>query len=327
MRRLRFGRININSIPQGRKYISVPIFAVLLLFTCASETFAADEFAGFVRNVAPGIWVHFGKHVGLENRQRGDSANLSFVIGGSCVAVIDTGGSVAIGRRLKERIREITQKPVCFVINTHLHYDHVLGNNAFADEDVSFVFHRHFPSEMGANIVFFSNRFSVELEGREPAFQANRSRILVDSEMILDLGNRVLVLNAVQSSHSSTDLTVFDGSTGTFWTGDLLFRERLPVVEGSLLSWLAWMKKIEIRPFNRVIPGHGPLDDMWPKSLIPQYRYLDAVRLGVEAAIARGQDILDVPATVAKEERADWLLVKGVHEKNVYKAYQELEWR
>jgi glyoxylase-like metal-dependent hydrolase (beta-lactamase superfamily II) len=180
---------------------------------------------------------------------------------------------------------------------------------------------------MGANIVFFSNRFSVELEGREPAFQANRSRILVDSETILDLGKRTLVLNAVESSHSSTDLTVFDGSTGTFWTGDLLFRERLPVVEGSLLSWLAWMKKIEVRPFNRVIPGHGPLDDRWPKSLIPQYRYLDAVRLDVEAAIARGQDIIDVPMKVAEEERADWLLVKGVHENNVYKAYRELEWR
>ena len=155
MRRLRFGRIDINGIPQGRKYVTVLIFAVLFLFTCASETSAAEEVSEFVQNVAPGIWVHFGKHVGLEDSQRDDSANLSFVVGGSCVAIIDTGGSVAIGRYLKERISEITQIPVCFVINTHLHYDHVLGNNAFAGEDVSFVFNRHFPSEIAANIVFF----------------------------------------------------------------------------------------------------------------------------------------------------------------------------
>ena len=327
MQRFWFGWANLKSILPTRKYIPAKVFVGLLVLAFGVETHASKEFAGFTQNVAPGIWVHFGKHIGPEDSGRGDAANLSFVVGESCVAVIDTGGSVAIGRSLKEQIGEITHKPICFVINTHLHYDHVLGNIAFTNENAAFVSHSQFSWEVPANIVFFTKRFFDELEGTEPVFRAKKPRISVDSKMKLDLGNRTLVLNAVKSSHSSTDLTVFDSNTGTFWTGDLLSRERLPVVEGSLLSWLAWMEKIEVRKFNRVIPGHGPMDDRWPESLSHQYRYLEAVRSGVETAIARGQDIIDVADAVAKEERSNWLLVEGIHEKNVYKVYRELEWR
>src|SRR5690606_2088553 len=100
----------------------------------ADGTFSLSE-------VAPGVFVHPGRHAGIEDPARGDSANVGFVVGERCVAVIDTGGSVATGRALAAAIAAQTTTPICYVINTHAHFDHVLGNAAFAAPGVEFVGH------------------------------------------------------------------------------------------------------------------------------------------------------------------------------------------
>src|SRR5437764_10096754 len=88
-----------------------------------------------VDQVAPGVYVHIGQHKDFENGYDGDIANIGFVIGTDAVAVIDTGGSYAVGMALKEALRGITQLPIRYVINTHVHPDHVFGNAAFIDAD------------------------------------------------------------------------------------------------------------------------------------------------------------------------------------------------
>jgi len=89
----------------------------------------AEAFA--VENVADGIYVHHGKHLDIDIGYQGDICNISFVVGSKGVAVIDTGGSVKVGQQLREAIRKVTPLPVLYVVNTHVHPDHVYGNAAF----------------------------------------------------------------------------------------------------------------------------------------------------------------------------------------------------
>ena len=90
-----------------------------------------SEFA--LGNPAPGVYVHYGQQAEMSRANLGDIANLGFVVGTRCVAVIDTGGTYAVGHALREAIRRVTAVPICYVINTHGHPDHVFGNPAFAE--------------------------------------------------------------------------------------------------------------------------------------------------------------------------------------------------
>ena len=90
-----------------------------------------------VDRIADGVFVHPGLQAEADDRNHGDIANLGFVIGADCVAVIDTGGSPYVGRALRRAIEVRTSTPVCYIINTHMHPDHVFGNAAFADTNAA----------------------------------------------------------------------------------------------------------------------------------------------------------------------------------------------
>jgi len=93
----------------------------LWLLACPA-VFAANIGHRFSMNeIEPGVFVHAGQPLPLDLPGSDDIANIGFIVGAKCVAVIDTGGSVRIGRELRAALRSRTQTPICYVINTHVH--------------------------------------------------------------------------------------------------------------------------------------------------------------------------------------------------------------
>ena len=91
--------------------------------------------------VAPGVFVHQGRYEVQSPENRGDMANASFVVGTDAVAVIDTLGSAVAGREFRNALLAVTNKPIRYVINTHMHPDHVFGNAAFKADNPAYVGH------------------------------------------------------------------------------------------------------------------------------------------------------------------------------------------
>jgi quinoprotein relay system zinc metallohydrolase 2 len=287
----------------------------------------ADNYS--VQRVAEGIFYHQGSHEVANNKNLGAIANVGFIIGNECVAVIDSGGSFREGELLRKTIRQETDLPICYVINTHVHPDHILGNAAFKNDDPEFIGHEKLPAAMASREQHFAKQFSEILgdayKGTE--FIEAETLVMVDSPLKLDLGNRPLILTAYTTAHTDHDLTVYDANTSTFWTGDLLFVERVPVLDGSINGWIEAINKLTELDAAWVIPGHGPAFDAqesagWQNLL----RYLTTVREEIRVIINDIGTIEEAIASVGTQEAEKWKLFEEYHRRNVTAAFVELEW-
>ena len=319
-RRLRDGRAFAGL---GRRMVAMSIYLVAAIASAADP--ALPELP--MSELAPGVFLHVGMHAAATPENRGAIANIGFVVGARCVAVIDSGGSFDEGQALRRAISARTSLPVCYVINTHVHPDHVYGNAAFVADHPHFVGHRNLAASMRARQGYYTAFAARTLEADNAAHSVLvPPDTVVSTVQTLDLGGRMLTLQAWQSAHTDNDITVLDNRTGTLWLGDLLFRERIPVIDGKLGGWLATMDSLAGIAATRVVPGHGAPSTDWPGVLQPQRRYLVAVRDGVRQALKARQTLGQATATVATSERDKWLLFSDFHAQNVTAAFTELEW-
>ena len=300
--------------------------SLLCLTALAAGAAAASESVLPLREVAAGVFVHAGVHEEASAANGGDIANIGFIVGQRCIAVIDSGGSVTIGRALRAAIRRVSSLPVCYVINTHVHPDHVFGNAAFRDDGAVFVGHARLAAAMAARAQNYQRALVRELGNQAGGSELIPPSLAIAETGRLDIGDRVLELRAWNTAHTDNDLSIYDPATGTLWLSDLLFAERIPVVDGSLRGWLAAIEELAELPARHVVPGHGPLDLEWPGALAPQRRYLAALAADVRAGLAAGRTISQVVETAGVSERGKWLLFDAYNRRNVAAAFAELEW-
>ncbi|MFC5547158.1 quinoprotein relay system zinc metallohydrolase 2 [Massilia aerilata] len=299
---------------------------LLALVLAAAATAGAAPLR--VEQVAPGVYVHFGQHKDFEDGYDGDIANIGFVIGSEAVAVIDTGGSWRVGMRLREALRAITRLPVRYVINTHAHPDHVFGNAAFIDAAAPprFIGHARLPRVLDLRGDAYLRKLKTQLgEAAEKSRLVAPTDIVAD-QLTLDLGNRKLLLKAWPPAHTNNDLSVFDAASATLWTGDLLFTERTPSVDGDVPGWLAVMDALDKTPARLTIPGHGPATRDKHQALERQRGYLSTLLRDVRAGIRRGEDMSATMTAAAAAERPRWRLFDAVNRRNVNFLYPALEW-
>jgi quinoprotein relay system zinc metallohydrolase 2 len=309
-------------MPSALVTASAALGAALLLPLLAG----AADFS--VREVAPGVFVHEGRALALDVPGHDDIANLGFIIGTRCVAVIDSGGSVRIGAALRASVRRHTQLPVCYLINTHVHVDHLLGNYAFAAERPQLLGHAQLPAALSRSRDFFLKNYAADLAPAAGAAQlpAPARTVEVGSDLSLDLGGRQLTLRAWPSAHTDCDLSVYDSRTATLFTGDLLFVARTPALDGSLKGWLAALEVLARLPARHVVPGHGAPGDDLAGAVEPERRYLRTLQEVVRGELARGVTLQEALRATDFPGRSDWLLWEQTQPHNIARAYQELEW-
>ena len=280
-----------------------------------------------IQEVAPGNFVREGVHELINPKNEGGIANIGFVIGTEAVALIDSGGSLRDGQRLRAAIRARTDLPIRYVINTHMHPDHIFGNGAFVGDKPRFVGHSRLARAMLIRGGYYleANR---RLLGPE-AFAGTEvivPTVPVRDSLTLDLGKRRLRLTAYPTAHTDNDLTVLDEQTGTLWTGDLLFIRHLPVVDGSLKGWLGVMDTLAALSAARAVPGHGPESAPWPEALGRQRAYLTKLAADLRTLLAKGENMLHASMRAGQTERRGWVLFDEFNPRNATAGFAELEW-
>jgi len=286
----------------------------------------AEKAQAFVtEEVSPGIHIRRGIDEDVTARNENGIANIGFIVGRDAVAVMDPGGSLIDGRRLRATIRRATQLPIKYVVMSHVHPDHIFGAPAFQIDNPQFVGHAGLPRALALRGDFYRKRLQDSL-GKERSGGVVAPTMLVQDHAEIDLGQRVLELTAHGIAHTDCDITVLDRNTGTLLAGDLLFVERVPSLDGNLRGWLKELAALEALPARRAVPGHGPTSVQWPSGAKDLERYLGTLLRETKEAIAKGMDLEAAVGSVAHSERSRWALFDDYNGHNVTQAFKELEW-
>lgn len=223
---------------------------------------------GFVE-VADRVWFE---------RQDWFDVNVSVVAGDDALMVIDTFASSKGMRSILERIRAVSPLPVVAVVNTHLHFDHTLGNAVLAGPGVELIAHDEAASGLAAHLDEVRRAAQEELDSEPDAdprlhdliasTPAPATRTL-SSALAVDVGGRSIEIVHPGRGHTSGDVVVRVPDADVLFAGDLVeesaARSAVPGY-GDDCHPLAWPLTLDLvtgllGPGTRVVPGHGaPVD-------------------------------------------------------------------
>ena len=172
------------------------IILSIFVFIDFAQAQAKHEDAFAIESLGDGIYVHHGKHLDIDDGYQGDICNISFVVGSKGVAVIDTGGSLLVGQHLREAIQQVTSLPVLYVINTHVHPDHIYGNAAFLADNPQFVGHDKLATAMELRHDQYTKLNARLLGSYANGTVLVKPTLSVKDTLELDLGDRKLILSA-----------------------------------------------------------------------------------------------------------------------------------
>jgi quinoprotein relay system zinc metallohydrolase 2 len=292
---------------------------LITLFSCIANA------QTFMKEVEKGIYVHIGQHLDVDDGYDGDICNIGFIVGSDSIAVIDTGGSYLVGEKIKKFIEKKYQQPIKYVINTHAHLDHIYGNIVF--EDAEIIGHENLVKAMKSRSQIYArlnDKYLGKISQKSPLVFPT-TLVDIKKEKQIDLGDRVIILKAYPEAHTEADLTVLDQKTSTLWSGDLVFRERTPVIDGEIHGYIQALKDIKSKKINLIVPGHGE-PSRKEKAVGPILNYLISLRDDIRKMIDNGDSLEFAIDNAAHSEKEKWVLFDEQNKRNVNRVYPMMEW-
>lgn len=189
-------------------------------------------------------------------------ANAGIIIGKDFLVAVDSLMSAQEARRFIKDIRKISKKPVKFLINTHYHLDHSLGNSEFAKLGAVIIAQENDKANMqkaGEGMLQFAKQMGLsdqDLQGTKLSYPT----LTFKERVTLDLGNNKIEILYLGPGHTSGSVLVYVPQEKVLFAGDTLFTAFHPFLgEANIEGWVKVLDGVMAMEVARIIPGHGPV--------------------------------------------------------------------
>jgi len=270
----------------------------------------------------------------------GHTSNAGFVVTEEGVVVFDALGTPALGYRLLQRIREVTDQPIDRIVISHYHADHIYGLQAFKEHagDPPVWAQRQALGYVDGTASSQGEDAQRRLAQRREALfpWVDESTIIVPPDHTFDTGTTFEVgrisfeLKHLGPAHAPGDSIMLVKDYGVLFSGDVIYKGRVPFLdspETDIDRWLQgldYLSSLEPQP-RYVIPGHGRPSDNLQQAIALTRDYITYVRTAMRKAVA------DFVPFDEAYEATDWSAYKDLpafeasNRGNAYRIYLEME--
>jgi len=283
---------------------------------------------GFEYNLKPqkleeGVYCFFGKLENINKQNAGNMVNTCFVQTNKGFVVIDSGPTYAYATQAYAQMQKISPLPVLYVINTHDHDDHWLGNSFYKEKGALLIGPRTYEENIFKGMETRMQRvLGKVLFGKTSIVKLDT---IVDSNLSLRVGAKNFEIKQLEPvAHTKGDLIVYMSEYKLVFAGDLVFNDRLTSLrDGSLLGSLKALHGIDVLDAKIIVGGHGYVTDANATKHLKEY--LLTMKKEVQNALDNDISMEAVTKKVLMPRYKAMKLYDVLHSRNVFDAYQELE--
>ncbi len=218
------------------------------------------------QKVSEHVYVIHGPTETPNEKNRGFMNNPAFIIGEHSVVVVDPGSSDETGQMVLDAIKQVTDKPVSHIFNTHIHGDHWLGNE---------VIKQAYPDVV---IIADPRMLKKAQAGEAQSWQAllkkltkgatKNTKIALPNKLLSD-GDSIQIDNlkfnivSVGIAHSDSDIMIVLLNDSLMFTGDnVAYKRIVRLDDGSFRDNIKACDKAISMNLKHYVPGHGPTGDV-----------------------------------------------------------------
>jgi cyclase len=302
---------------------------VVLFFLAGPSASAAEELFE-IKPVVDGVYAAIAKPQYMVN------CNAAIILLDNSVLVVDTHSKPSAVRALEAQIKTLTPKPVKYVVNTHFHFDHYQGNQAYLDnwpkgvEIISSeatresIEHRGIPRvkhellSAPKEIEQLKADLAKAVEAKQKAESQENLRqaeayleelkamqvvlptLTFDRSLILHQKSRTVHILWLGKAHTDGDVVVYLAKEKVIATGDMLHGWTPYMGDGYPYDWIQTLENAERLDFEYVIGGHG--DVMRGKGMFELWKeYFRDLMAETASTYAQGATLADARKSVASK--------------------------
>ncbi len=276
------------------------------------------------KKVADNVWCFFGALDKPTKENAGNMANNCYVRTKAGYFVMDTGPSYQFAKQAYSAMEKIEALPVVYVVNSHNHDDHWLGND------------------------FYKKKFNATLIGPETINtnykDGDKTRMYnvlpknaIEGTHIIKLdktpkkpfilsfgGTEFKIIPMAVKAHTIDDVFVYMPKEKVLFAGDLVMNGRITSNrDGSVIGQIKAIDMIEKLDWNVLVPGHGLITG---KHAVDEARlYFKLLKERIMKALENDVDATEITQKVTLPEFKDKAMYDILNAQNVGYAFDELE--